>query len=147
MPETGPEGRPVTPAPVLNVPPPPGYRPAEVTGRSERGRNLRQHERKPMPRDAIATEVLADGTIRMSWPCRVADLSRGGIGLISRRLAHRGTLVLVRVAKADGTYNDPVFGAVVHVRYLKDGDHHLGVSFRPVPARGPVRDWVNEHRG
>jgi hypothetical protein len=130
------------------VPPPPGHK--EKAGRAAdseaSGREKRIHERRTVERDAIVTEVQHNGAIGVSWPCKTADLSRGGVGLLSRRLVQRGTALLIRIHGVDGKMSTPLYGTVMHARYASDGEHILGVCFGPIPERRSIREWVEANK-
>jgi len=112
-----------------------------------KGRENRRHERKSLERDALVTELLPNGTIGNTWHCTTADLSRSGMGLISRRMAHPGTNIFIQVVGPSGRAGDPLFGTVMHFRYLGDGAHLLGVQFATAPDRRNVQEWLDAQRG
>lgn len=129
------------------VAPPPGYAAPEPGADTPRaGPENRRNARKTMARKAVATEVLPGGAIGVSWPCRTLDLSRGGLGLISRRLLPPGASILLRIEGSSGRLGDPIYCAVMHVDYLVEGEHRLGVEFRPTPAGQAVQEWVRANR-
>lgn len=136
------------------APPPPGSAaamPAEPSaperpgGGGGGGRlDHRRHERKALSREALVTELLPNGSLGNTWQCQTADLSRSGMGVVSRRMVHAGTNVFIRVAGRPG---EPLFGTVMHFRYLKDGTHLLGIQFATPPARRSIQEWLHANRG
>jgi hypothetical protein len=99
-----------------------------------------------MIRRAVATEVLPGGKIGVTWPCETFDLSRGGVGLFSRRLLPPGASLLLRIEGVSGKLGEPLFGGVMHLSYLTNGEHRLGVEFRPMPQDRTLAEWIERER-
>lgn len=71
------------------------------------------------------------------WPCETLDLSRGGVGLITKRMLYPGQRAVVAIRKAASP--TVLFGAVRHVRYVPGRGHVVGLCFEAMPAK--VADW------
>src|SRR5690606_28447665 len=78
--------------------------------------NRRLFERHPVDFRARVTELDQFGNPGMSWECRLVDVSRGGIGLRSRRMSYQGRHMLVEVERARGQVK-LLFGVVRQSRY------------------------------
>lgn len=65
---------------------------------------------------------------------RAADISTGGIGVVSRHMFHTGSIGAVQMLRSDGKAE--IIGVKVkHCRYAGDMKHHSGFEFAPVPER------------
>lgn len=101
----------------------------------------RAHERVPI--DTIATVAQLDNynVPGQSWQCRVADISRGGLGLKSKRMVHQGTRVLIAFALGNGEKR-ALCGLVRAVHYEEGAGYTLGLQFEALPTGNPVREWM-----
>lgn len=92
----------------------------------------RQHERVEM---TCAAEVfpVADLTPGEGWPCETLDLSRGGVGLVCKRMLYPGQQALV-VLRTGAAFT-ALFGAVRHVRYVPGRGHVVGLRLETMPDR------------
>lgn len=125
------------------APPPPGHETAEEP---KGKREHRRYERKPLSREALVTELLGNGSLGQPWHCQTMDLSRGGMALVSRRMVRVGTNLFIHLEGTGSTRTEPLYGTVMHFRYLKDGTHLLGVQFGTPPVRRSIQEWMAAQR-
>jgi hypothetical protein len=62
------------------------------------------------------------------WSGQVADVSRGGVGLILSRRFELKTLLAIELQSRTGQFTRRVFGRVVHVQRRDDGAWLLGCA-------------------
>ena len=104
--------------------------------------NRRRFERVPLDRSGALTELNEMGDPGASWPCRLVDLSRGGMGLRSRRMVHLGRLVLLVVVLGPDTPPKLLCGEVRQCRYVQGEGYVIGVLFRAPPPTATVKAWL-----
>jgi hypothetical protein len=105
--------------------------------------NRRQFERVAFSNNIRVTELDDFGNPAAGWDCRVADLSRGGMGFRSRRMIHKGRSVLIEFANVGGA-TKLLFGVVRQSRYAEGEGYVVGVEFQAVPKTQPVRVWLGQ---
>jgi hypothetical protein len=103
--------------------------------------NRRTFERHGMDRQAHLTELDEFGNPGTTWKVRVVDLSRGGVGIRSRRMVHMGRSVLVEFDCEPGRRR-LLFGVVKHSRYAEGEGYALGVQLKAVPSTSAVQHWM-----
>jgi hypothetical protein len=127
---------------------PPGWPaslPAEPHRLVERGDsgNRRQFERHPVDRPAKVTEMDEFGNPGPCWLCRLVDISRGGLGIRSKRMVHMGRGVLIELDGATPGAGKLLYGVVRQSRYVESEGYAVGVQFRSVPTTSAVRNWLS----
>jgi hypothetical protein len=127
------EGSPADPrAAPAESPSTPGERPWQ---------SRRKHARHTME---IHVEVfeLGDGGVPVrEWSCRTMDISRGGLGLTSDRMVHRGRLLLLVMPDATGKGKRVMCGEVRSTAYEAGRGHVLGVEFTKMPESSALLAW------
>ena len=94
-----------------------------------------QPERRAFVRLASDLAVTCRPSVRdreVSWPGRVRDISRGGVGLLLQHRFRPGTRLVVELRESTGAFLRTVAAAVVHAHaVLVDGNHCwlLGCAF------------------
>jgi hypothetical protein len=127
--------------------PPPGWsgslpaEPHRVQG-PELG-NRRQFERHAVDRPAKVTEMDEFGNPGPCWLCRLVDISRGGLGVRSKRMVHMGRGVLIELDGATPAATKLLYGVVRQSRYVESEGYAVGVQFRSVPTTSAVRNWLS----
>jgi hypothetical protein len=135
-------------APLAGSVPPPGWAgtlPAEPH-RASPGADLsnrRQFERHPVDRPAKVTEMDEFGNPGPCWLCRLVDISRGGLGVRSKRMVHMGRGVLIELDGATPAATKLLYGVVRQSRYVESEGYAVGVQFRSVPTTSAVRNWLS----
>ncbi len=108
----------------------PERNPEPAHGRPERRAFVR------LASDLAATCHPSGHSDAVSWPGRVCDLSRGGVGLALRHRFRPGTRLTVELRASTGACLHTVGVVVIHARaVIVDGDHCwlLGCAFdRPL---------------
>jgi hypothetical protein len=104
-------------------------------------------ERRRFPRIAVdkpatVTEMDEHGNPGPAWPCRVVNVSRGGLGVRSRRLVHSGRRILVKFAATAGAPVKVLYGVVRHCEYAQGEGYAAGIEFQAAPASKAVQDWL-----
>lgn len=95
-------------------------------------KNRRAFPRAETSADGRLFEVQDHGGMAAPIACEVTDLSRGGMGVVSRRMLHIGSTVIVVLPSAEG---DPriLAGQVRNIAYAGNGLHRVGVQFCAMP--------------
>src|SRR4051812_13179477 len=94
-----------------------------------------QPERRAFVRlasDLAATCRTSTRSKEVSWPGRVLNISRGGVGLLMQHRFRPGTRLAVELRGSTGVFLRTLAAAVVHARaVLVDGNHCwlLGCAF------------------
>ncbi len=114
-------------------------------GETKGGRNRRCFERAELSRDAVIMELDEFGHPGATWACRLADISRGGIGVRSRRMVHDGRHVFVIVQTSEGGARKVLGGVVRQCRYLSGEGYAIGIQFRAPPPTPQVKTWIANH--
>jgi hypothetical protein len=127
--------------------PPPGWgalpaEPHRPTGGAELG-NRRQFERHSVDRPAKVTEMDEFGNPGPCWLCRLVDISRGGLGIRSKRMVHMGRGVLIELDGTTPASTKLLYGVVRQSRYVESEGYAVGVQFRSVPTTSAVRNWLS----
>jgi hypothetical protein len=99
------------------------------------------HERHAVDFAATVTELDHRGQPGASWDCRLIDISRGGVGLRSRRMSFQGRQLLIEVEQSPGTAK-LLFGVVRQSRYSAGEGYAIGVEFRTMPRNSAIRNWL-----
>jgi hypothetical protein len=106
------------------------------------GSNRRGFERFALDRPGRITELDQFGNPGHTWDVRVVDLSRGGVGIRSRRMVHMGRLVVVEMDTAEPGRCKVLFGAVKQSRYAEGEGYAIGVQFRAFQQTATLRAWL-----
>jgi hypothetical protein len=106
------------------------------------GSNRRQFERHAMDRPARVTEMDEFGNPGPCWLCRIVDVSRGGMGLRSKRMVHVGRGMLVEIDGIPPAQTKLLFGLVRQSRYAEGEGYAVGIQFKALPATTSVRNWM-----
>lgn len=103
----------------------------------------RSHERQELITSAVMYEFDDHGDIGAGFARETIDISRSGMGIRSRRMAHAGRCVIIRVKLA--TEEQRVFfGRVRYSRYDARGQYHIGIRFENRPTGSTVRRWLRQ---
>lgn len=103
--------------------------------------NRRLFERHLVDCSCRVTELDEFGHPGGTWTCRLADLSRSGAGLRSRRMVHQGRHVFIELESASGAPK-LLFGVVRQARYAEGEGYAIGIEFRAVPPNSAIRNWL-----
>lgn len=90
----------------------------------------------------LLTEWDGAGALSVAWEARTLDISRGGVGLVSRRMVHVGRGLLIEIS---GRHQEPsrlLYGVVRNVRYEPGIGNVLGVQFEPIPEAEAIAEWL-----
>lgn len=104
----------------------------------------RRHERHPVQ---IVVDVFELGEGNMparEWQCRTLDLSRGGLGMVSDRMVHRGRMLLIIVPDSEGKGKKLLCGTVCSATYRSGKGYILGVEFTQIPDSPELWAWRSE---
>ena len=101
----------------------------------------RRHERFGLDHPGRITEIDHFGNPTHSWSVRIVDLSRGGLGVRSRRMVHVGKAVLVECSTAEPGGKKVLYGVVKQSRYSEGEGYAIGVQFRDMPKTASIRNW------
>jgi hypothetical protein len=105
--------------------------------------NRRRFERLNYLKCVRLTELDDFGNPAASWECRVVDLSRGGLGVRSRRMVHKGRSILIEFPNVAGK-TKLLFGVVRQSRYAEGEGYVIGVEFQAIPKTPAVRSWLDQ---
>lgn len=122
---------------------PPSGRAARADPAADEGSSRRNWERSSFPRDVRVCELDDDGVPGAEWACRAADISRGGIGLRSRRMVHEGRKIFIRVPTGPDGAEKLLFGVVRQSRYQQGEGFVIGVRFEEIPRTWAVTRWLD----
>lgn len=112
-----------------------------ATGSSTR----RAHERRNFDRLVLVYELDDGGIPGPEWQCRAVDISRGGIGLRSRRMVHAGRKLFIRFPAGHGVPEKLLFGVVKQSRYQEGEGFVIGVKFEEEPHSWAIAKWAASH--
>jgi hypothetical protein len=73
------------------------------------------------------------------------DLSRGGLGLRSRRMVHQGRCLFVRIDLGKAKPSKVLFGLVKQCRYSEGEGYAVGLEFRTIPETPTVKAWMAQN--
>jgi hypothetical protein len=104
--------------------------------------NRRGYERFTLDRPGRVTELDQFGNPGHTWAVRVVDLSRGGVGIRSRRMVHQGRLVVVEMDTAEPGRCKVLLGVVKQSRYAEGEGYAIGVQFKAFPMTATLRSWM-----
>ncbi len=110
-------------------------------GAANAAASQRQWERSPFHQEVRVCEVDSAGAPGAEWTCRAADISRGGMGLRSRRMVHEGRHLLIRVPTGPKSRDKLLYGRVKQTRYEEGEGFVIGVEFKEVPRTWAVTKW------
>ncbi len=116
-------------------------------GGATRTTSRRQWERRPFHRPVRVCELDGAGVPGAEWSCRAADISRGGIGLRSRRMVHVGRHVFVRIPLGPGGKEKLLYGVVKQSSYQEGEGFVIGVKFEEVPRTWAITNWLTSQKG
>lgn len=102
-------------------------------------------ERLALDKASIVTELDEFGNPAASWSCRIVDLSRGGLGLRSRRMVHQGRCLFIRIDLGKNRPAKLLFGVVKQSRYSEGEGYAVGLEFRTVPESPSVKAWMTQN--
>ncbi|MFM9994762.1 MAG: PilZ domain-containing protein [Phycisphaerales bacterium] len=105
----------------------------------------REHQRLDFERQVKVSEIDDAGNPGPEWLCRAVDISRGGIGLRSRRMVHEGRKLFIRVPAGPGGKEKLLFGAVKQSRYQEGEGFVIGVKFEETPKTWAITKWLTTH--
>jgi hypothetical protein len=105
----------------------------------------RAHTRFKIAVTVKVTELSETGTPSASWECTTIDVSRGGLGLTSKRMAYDGRGVLIEVPPAARLGARLLHGTVRSCVYVEGQGYRLGVQFSKLPDTPAVRSWLLKH--
>jgi hypothetical protein len=111
--------------------------------RTDAAANRRRFERLNYLKCVRLTELDDFGNPAASWECRVVDLSRGGLGVRSRRMVHKGRSILIEFPNVAGK-TKLLFGVVRQSRYAEGEGYVIGVEFQAIPKTPAVRSWLDQ---
>lgn len=102
----------------------------------------RQWQRRPFHQAVEVCELDESGAPSAEWACRAVDISRGGIGLRSRRMVHVGRRLFIRIKGAAGAQPKLLFGVVKQSRYQEGEGFVIGVKFEEIPQTWAITKWL-----
>lgn len=102
-------------------------------------------ERLALDKSSIVTELDEFGNPAASWSCRIVDLSRGGLGLRSRRMVHQGRCLFIRIDLGKTQPSKLLFGIVKQSRYSEGEGYAVGLEFRTVPESPSIKAWMSQN--
>jgi hypothetical protein len=105
--------------------------------------DLRRHDRVGLTRPAIAVELDRDGSPLAPWTVQTFDLSRSGLGLLSRRMVHVGRYLVVEIIGSGKERQTVLFGVVRQCRYEEGKGYMLGLEFKQVPVGTLLGRYLN----
>jgi hypothetical protein len=123
------------------APQPDPQRPATPTPDAHAWRSRRRHERHTLHISVNVVEVDGEGLPGREWACRTANISRGGVGLHSDRMVHRGRVLLVVMPEADGKTQRLLAGVVRGAVYQAGKGYLLGLEFTEIPDTPALWAW------
>ncbi len=108
----------------------------------------RQWERKAFIQAVQVCELDDAGAPGPEWTCRAVDISRGGIGLRSRRMVHAGRKVFIKISPGRGSSSKGklLFGVVKQSRYQEGEGFVIGVKFEEIPQTWAITKWLTSSR-
>jgi hypothetical protein len=113
------------------------------TSPDARGAERRRFERLYADKTVRITELDGFGNPGATWECRVVDISRGGLGMRSRRMVHCGRNVIIEVPNVGGR-TKVLCGTVRQSRYAEGEGYVVGLQFIEVPQSHAVRSWMTQ---
>lgn len=95
----------------------------------------------PFNAELDATELDERWRPGTTWTAKARGLSRSHLVLQSRRMTYVGRVVVAAVHLID---SEPValMGRVSACEYEQEGMYRIELELLPVPAQGPIKDWV-----
>lgn len=102
----------------------------------------RDFDRYALDRPGRLTEIDQFGNPGATWKVRVVDLSRGGVGIRSRRMVHLGRMVMVELDTAEPGRCKLLYGVVRQSRYAEGEGYAVGVQLRAIPQSTSIRAWM-----
>lgn len=105
----------------------------DASEQSTAAKDRRAYERCRMCRTVRVTEITAEGEHGVTWNCQAVDLSRGGMGLRSRRMVYVGTGLIVEVTDGQGLVHRVLYGIVRQTRYAPGEGYAIGLQFEKLP--------------
>lgn len=109
-------------------------------------KNKRHHTRTEFAAIVHVFELDGLGTVTSTGvETRAFDLSRGGIGLHSRRMYYPGAQLVLRLA-LPGFLPRILGGVVKYSRYRERGLYHIGIEFAPLPNNQTFRTWLSQQQ-
>ncbi len=104
----------------------------------------RKFERSLIDATAHVTEIGESGIPGPPWECRIADISRGGMGLRSRRMVHEGRVIFVTLNVGPDKPPRVLCGMVRQTRYLEGQEYVVGLMFCAPPRSKAVKKWLSQ---
>ena len=108
------------------------------------GSNRRRYERHLYEREGMLTELSPTGQPAGTWPVRLQNLSRCGMGLCSKRMVHVARHVLLELPGFQGGPARLHFGVVRQTRYAEGEGYIVGVEFQPRPKTQAIQQWLRK---
>ncbi|MFW5653160.1 MAG: PilZ domain-containing protein [Planctomycetota bacterium] len=84
-------------------------------------------------RQLVQVAFLVNSTPMVPMSLMAVDLSRGGLGLISKNMVHPGTIGIAMLRKTGSEFIVRAV-EVVHCRYVQPRQHMLGTRWTSVPS-------------
>lgn len=117
----------------------------EGAGSEESMRCRRTHDRQGVELPVVMAELSRNGEPGEPWEAVSLDLSRSGVGLRSRRMVHKGRLVLLAVAPKGNRPGRLYCGKVMQSRYAEGIGYIVGIRFEECPEGIHIDRWWNKH--
>ncbi|GIK18276.1 MAG: hypothetical protein AMXMBFR77_10640 [Phycisphaerales bacterium] len=93
----------------------------------------------------VLAELSRNGEPSEPWEAVSLDLSRSGVGLRSRRMVHKGRLVLLAVPPKGNRPGRLYCGKVMQSRYAEGIGYIVGLRFEECPEGIHIDRWWNKH--
>lgn len=106
----------------------------------------RQFERLRISGVAVLAEIDESGEPTAHWRAQIVDLSRGGLGLRSKRMVATGRHLVIEAIGSAGEREKVLFGIVRQCRALDGGQHAIGVQFDRFPISPPLAAYLTRWR-
>jgi hypothetical protein len=120
--------------------------PPEARAGAPAASSRREWERKSYQQQVQVCELDDAGAPGPEWTCRAVDISRGGIGLRSRRMVHAGRRLFIKVSAGRGSKGKLLFGVVKQSRYQEGEGFVIGVKFEEIPQTWAITKWLTSSR-
>ena len=118
---------------------------APGAGSEESMRCRRTHDRQGVELPVVMAELSRNGEPGEPWEAVSLDLSRSGVGLRSRRMVHKGRLVLLAVAPKGNRPGRLYCGKVMQSRYAEGIGYIVGIRFEECPEGIHIDRWWSKH--
>lgn len=117
---------------------------AHMQAAGEAREEKRAQERHPYDAPAAIVLLSHEGQFSRPIPVRTADISHGGMRVVSRNMIHPGAHGAVQLLRSNGQV--AVVGVrVMHCRYAGEMQHHTGLKFEPLSAKFTADRFLDAH--